>query len=79
VRSSALSAQSRWPSESLDVPADADARAAYQQLRGVQQSFREAAYRTRMAAVATCVDERRRQQSLAQAAVAEAVRSLTDR
>lgn len=76
VRSLAESGQSQWPSESLDVPADSHGRAAYQQLRAVQQAFREAAYRTRMASVATCADDRLRQHALAQGAVADAVRRL---
>jgi hypothetical protein len=76
VRSLAESGQAHWPSQTLDVPSDSDGRDAYQQLRGVQQAFREAAYRTRMAAVATCEDDRQRQSALAQGAVADAVRRL---
>lgn len=78
VRSLAQAAHSRWPSDSLDVPSDRDARAAYDRLHAVQQAFREAAYRSRMAAVDTCPDGRRRQQGLSQGAVAEAVRRLDD-
>lgn len=68
--------QTRWPSDSLDVPSDAAGRAAYERLRQVQLAFRESAYRSRMAAATTCPDDRLRQQTLGQSAVAEAVGRL---
>lgn len=76
VRSIAEASQARWPSDSLDVPSDAAGREAYERLRRVQQAFRESAYRSRMAVVATCPDDRQRQQTLSQGAVADAVRGL---
>jgi hypothetical protein len=76
VRSIAEASQTRWPSDSLDVPSDAAGREAYERLRKIQQSFRESAYRNRLAAVATCPDDRRLQQTLSQGAVADAVRRL---
>lgn len=76
VRSIAEAGQRRWPSHSLDVPSDASGREAYERLRRVEQSFRESAYRNRLAAVATCPDDRQRQQTLSQGAVADAVRRL---
>ncbi|MGA7689625.1 MAG: hypothetical protein WCA29_10415 [Jiangellales bacterium] len=76
VRAMAEANHTRWPSDSLDVPSDSAGRAAYEHLRQVQMAFRESAYRARMAAVATCPDDRLRQQVLGQTAVAEAVRRL---
>jgi hypothetical protein len=76
VRAMAEANQTRWPSDSLDVPSDAAGRAAYERLRQVQLAFRESAYRSRMAAATTCPDDRLRQQTLGQSAVAEAVGRL---
>lgn len=78
VHALAQAGQERWPSDSLDVPSSRDGRAAYDRLRAVQQAFREAAYRSRSAAVETCPDDRRRQRELSQASVAEAIRRLGD-
>lgn len=51
VRAYAEEGQRRWPSDSLDVPADEAGRAHYAVLRDVQRAFREVAYRTRLTAV----------------------------
>ena len=51
VRARAEDGQHRWPSDGLDVPADAEGRAHYAVLRDVQRVFREVAYRTRLDAV----------------------------
>jgi hypothetical protein len=51
VRARAEEGQRRWPSDSLDVPADEGGRAHYAVLRDVERAFREVAYRTRLTAV----------------------------
>ncbi len=51
VRARAEEGQRRWPSDSLDVPADMEGRAHYVALRDVERAFRDVAYRTRLAAV----------------------------
>jgi hypothetical protein len=51
VRVRAEEGQRRWPSDSLDVPADGEGLAHYASLRDVERAFREVAYRTRLAAV----------------------------
>jgi hypothetical protein len=48
VRALALDAQQRWPSDSLDVPADPVGRAAHTRLADVRRALREAAYRERL-------------------------------
>jgi hypothetical protein len=48
VHAWAQHAHQRWPSESLDVPADPEGRATYRQLQALSQALREAAYRSRL-------------------------------
>jgi hypothetical protein len=65
----AQDAQQRWPSDSLDVPADAAGREAYARLQGVRRAMREAAYRGSLVAHGLGGDEQhRRQQDALQAA-----------
>jgi hypothetical protein len=68
--------QQRWPSAGLDVPADSAGRAHYAVLREVDQSFREVAYRSRLAAVSERTDTQRR---LGDEALQRARSLLTDR
>lgn len=51
VREMAEQGEHRWPSDSLDVPADPDGRAYYLRLRDVQRACAEAAYRSRLSSV----------------------------
>ncbi len=55
VRALTLDAQQRWPSDSLDVPADPDGRAAYSRLADVRRALREAAYRQLLLAAGEAV------------------------
>lgn len=84
VRALAHAGHERWPSDSLDVPADDAGRRHYQRLRDVQRSFREVAYRTSLGAVAAAgsheaaQDGAGRQAGLARAAYEDAARALRD-
>lgn len=71
----AESGQQRWPSESLDVPADDAGLRHYRRLREVQRAFREVAYRTRLAPMETGAAHVR-QGDLAREAMDDAVRAL---
>jgi uncharacterized protein (DUF1786 family) len=55
VRALAQDAQQRWPSDSLDVPADPAGRSAYVRLADVRRALREAAYRERLLAAGEAV------------------------
>lgn len=76
VYSHAEQGQRRWPSASLDVPADSAGRTHYAMLREVDQSFREVAYRSRLAALDDGTDTQRR---LRDEALQRAWSLLTDR
>ena len=84
VRALAESGHERWPSDSLDVPADVAGRRHYQRLRDVQRSFREVAYRTSLGAVDAsgsptgAASTSARQADLARAAYVQAERLLDD-
>jgi hypothetical protein len=65
----AQDAQQRWPSDSLDVPADAAGREAYARLQGVRRAMREASYRADLVAHGLGGDvQRQRQQAALRAA-----------
>jgi hypothetical protein len=72
----ATTGQHRWPSDTLDVPAEAAGREHYAVLRDVEQAFREVAYRTRLAGVG---DSTPGQHRLAADALTRARTLLTDR
>jgi hypothetical protein len=61
-------AQQRWPSDSLDVPADAAGREVYARLQGVRRALREASYRGGLVAHGLGGDDQHRRQQDALAA-----------
>jgi hypothetical protein len=73
LRSLAELGQERWPTDTLDVPADPAGRAHYQRLRDAQQALRDVAYRRRLAEV----DPAPRHDALAARAFRDATESLT--
>jgi hypothetical protein len=48
VHAWAQHAQQRWPSESLDVPADPQGRDTHRQMQALTRALREVAYRSRL-------------------------------
>jgi len=56
LRPHVAAAQARWPSDSLDVPADPDARTALDEFRAVRRHLREAEYRARLLATPGVTD-----------------------
>lgn len=48
VRALSADAQTRWPSETLDVPSQASAWARYERLRDAERAFREVLYLSRL-------------------------------
>jgi hypothetical protein len=61
----AQDAQQRWPSDSLDVPADAAGREAYARLQAVRRALREASYRADLVAHGLGGDDQRQRQDAA--------------
>ena len=53
VLDTARTAGERWPTDSLDVPADPVARLPYERLRAGDRAFREVAYRVSLLAAGT--------------------------
>jgi hypothetical protein len=53
VLDTARTAGERWPTDTLDVPADPAARLTYERLRAAGRAFREVAYRVSLLAAGT--------------------------
>lgn len=73
LRALAEAGHARWPSDSLDVPADPAGRWHYQRLRDAERAFRDVAYRRRLAGV----DHDPRHEALAARAFHDATDALT--
>jgi hypothetical protein len=48
VRALTDEAQARWPTDTLDIPAEAEARVAQRRLADLRKAFAEAEYRARL-------------------------------